>query len=84
MKSKSCRVIPDRWGKRVHVSSSRAYLSFRNLSEVEFQGKVRGQMGFTQGEEILQQIIQSSGLILTENSDQGYYYARPVEQVARP
>ena len=71
------RVVPDRWGKRVHVSSSQAYISFRNLSEVEFQGKVRGQMGFPKGEEILEEIINSSGLVLTEENDQGHYYVRP-------
>lgn len=78
------RVVPDRWGKRVHVSSSQTYFSFRNLSDVKFQGKVRGQMGFPEGEAILQQILQSSGLVLTEENDQGHYYARPVGRVARP
>ena len=77
------RVVSDRWGERVHVSSERSYISFRNLSDVKLQGKVRGQMGFPEGEEILQQIIQSSGLVLTEENDQGHYYARPVGRVAR-
>ncbi len=71
------RVVPDRWGERVHVSSSKAYISFRNLSNVEFQGKVRGQMGFAEGEIIMQQILQTSGLVLSEETDQGQYYARP-------
>ncbi len=74
---KKLRVVADRWGRRVHVSSSQTYINFRTLSEVEFQGKVRGQMGFTEGEEILEEIIKSSGLILTENNEQGHYYARP-------
>ena len=78
------RVVSDRWGERVHVSSNRNYISFRNLSDVKIQGKVRGQMGFPEGKEILQQIIQSSGLVLTEENDQGHYYARPVGRVARP
>jgi hypothetical protein len=71
------RVVPDRWGERVHVYSSHSYLSFRNLSDVEIRGKVRGQMGFPEGQEILQQILESSGLVRTEDDDQGHYYARP-------
>ncbi len=78
------RVVPDRWGTRVHISSSRSYLSFRNLSDLEFQGKVRGQMGFSEGEKILKQILQSSSLVLTEDNEKGRYYARPMERVARP
>jgi hypothetical protein len=71
------RVVTDRWGERVHVSSNKAYFSFRNLSDVKIQGKIRGQMGFPEGEEILQQIIKSSGLVQTETDDHGHYYARP-------
>lgn len=78
------RVVPDRWGTRVHVSSSRTHFNFRNLSNVKIQGKVRGQIGFPEGEEIMQQIIQTSGLVLTEENDQGHYYARPEGWVARP
>lgn len=71
------RVTPDRWGSRVHVSGSGAHFNFRLLSEIEFQGKVRGQMGFPEGESILNEIIRSSGLSLTEDNDQDRYYARP-------
>ena len=78
------RVIPDRWGERVHVYSSQTYLSFRILSDVEIRGKVRGQMGFPEGEEIFQQILERSGLVFAEEGDQGRYYARSTERVARP
>jgi hypothetical protein len=71
------RVTPDRWGSRVHVLGSRAHFNFRMLSDIEFQGKVRGQMGFPEGETILNEIIRSSGLSLTEDNDQDRYYARP-------
>jgi hypothetical protein len=71
------RVTPDRWGSRVHVSGTGAHFNFRLLSDIEFQGKVRGQMGFAEGEVILHEIIRASGLNLTEENDQDRYYARP-------
>lgn len=83
-KIEKLRVVPDRWGTRVHVSSSRAHFNFRNLSNVKIQGKVRGQIGFPEGEEIMQQIIQTSGLVLNEENNQEHYYARPVGRIARP
>jgi hypothetical protein len=70
-------VIRDRWGERVHVYGGRTYFSFRNLGDVKIQGKVRGQMGFPEGQEILQQILELSSLVLTEEDDRGHYYARP-------
>jgi len=70
-------VIQDRWGERVHVYGNRNYFSFRTLADVKIQGKVRGQLGFLDGQEILAQILKSSALILTEEDDQGHYYARP-------
>ena len=71
------RVVSDRWGQRVHILGAGASFNFRLLSEVEYQGKVRGQMGFPEGEAILKEILKSSGLTLTESDDQGRYYARP-------
>jgi hypothetical protein len=71
------RVVSDRWGSRVHILGAGANFNFRLLSEVEYQGKVRGQMGFPEGESILKEILKSSGLSLTESNDQGRYYARP-------
>ena len=70
-------VIPDRWGWRVVVSGTETSFTFRMLSEVEFRGKVGGQMGFPEGETILEEIIQASELNLTKSNDQGHYYARP-------
>ena len=71
------KVAPDRWGQRVHVMGSRAAFNFRLLSEVEFQGKVRGQMGFAAGAQILEKIIEASGLRQMEDEESGHYYARP-------
>ena len=86
------RVVSDRWGQRDYVVGAGASPSatlntsfnFRLLSEVEYQGKVRGQMGFPEGETILKVILKSSGLMLTESNDQGRYYARPEGRAARP
>jgi hypothetical protein len=47
------------------------------VSEVEIRGKVGGKMGFSEGERILKEIINASGLSLTENKNQDRYYARP-------
>jgi len=70
-------VTSDRWGSRVHVSGTETSFNFRMFSEVKFQGKVRSQMGFHEGETILKNIIQASGLSLTDSDDQSQYYARP-------
>jgi hypothetical protein len=71
------RVTSDRWGSHVYVSGTETSFNFRMLSEVQFQGKVRGQMGFPEGETIFKKILQASGLSLTDSNDQGRYYARP-------
>ena len=71
------RVIADRLGERVHVSGTESRFNFRTLSIVEHKGEVRGQMGFTQGEEILNQILKSAGLHEIPENDNGHYYARP-------
>jgi hypothetical protein len=47
------------------------------LGEIEMRGRVGGQMGFPEGETILQKIIQASGLSLEKSDDMGHYYARP-------
>ncbi len=71
------RVTSDRWGSRVQVAGADASFNFRMLSEVEFRGQVRGQMGFQDGETILKRILQASGLSLMNSNDQVHYYARP-------
>ena len=69
-------VLPDRWGARVRVAGKSALITFRMLSEVNFQGKLRGQMGFAEGEAILQRILRSSGLQEIKTGEKGRYYAR--------
>ncbi len=69
-------VFEDRWGERVHVSGTETHFNFRLLSEVELRGKAGGKMGFPDGEMILKEIINSSGLRLAENKDHDRYYIR--------
>ena len=72
------RVLPSRWGDKVHVIGDRAYFSFHKLGEVWYQNELRGRMGFEKGDEILHKIIVSSDLkIVAERDGEGSYYARP-------
>ena len=70
-------VVADRLGRRIHVAGAQANFNFRMVSEVEIRGKVGGKMGFSEGETILKEIINASGLSLVENKNQDRYYARP-------
>jgi hypothetical protein len=72
------RVSTSGWGDKVQVIGERAHFSFRTLGEVWFQGELKGRMGFEKGDEILREIIVSSGLKkITEQDGKGSYYARP-------
>ena len=71
------RVVPDRWGERVHVMGARAHFNFRMLGEIEFQEKLHERIGFANSDQILQTILQSSGLKLVASDEGGRYYARP-------
>ena len=71
-------VLPSRWGDKVHVVGDRAHFSFRTLGEVWYQGELKGRMGFDEGDEILHEIIVSSGLKeIADQDGEGSYYARP-------
>ena len=71
------RVIPDRFGERVHVLGNGSTFNFRTLSPIKMKGETRGQMGFPEGQEILNQILQSSRLEEITDQENGKYYARP-------
>jgi hypothetical protein len=79
------RSLPDRWGRRVQVigerqdtqANRRTSFEFRTLGEVTYQGEVKGRMGFTQGEEILETILSSCGLQEKNKNEGVRYYARP-------
>jgi hypothetical protein len=69
-------VLPARWGKSVQVIGERSHFGFKTLGEVQFQGEVRGRTGFSKGQVILDFILHETGLVLVEESNNAYYYAR--------
>ena len=71
------QVFPSRWGKQAHVVGSHAHFSFRTLSELTHRGETRAKMGFAQGEYIIEQIVNNSGLKEIDQTRNGCYYARP-------
>ncbi|MBU0513061.1 MAG: hypothetical protein KJ638_15350 [Chloroflexi bacterium] len=71
------RLLPDRWGVRVHVWGAESRFNFRMLGEVKVRGELKGRVGFAEGESILQEILESSGLQENEQNENGRYYARP-------
>lgn len=69
-------VIPSKWGKKVEVIGNQAHFRFRTLGEVEAYGKTIGSVGFENGEWILENILERSGLQAMHRQESGYYYAR--------
>jgi hypothetical protein len=69
-------VLPARWGKAVQVIGEKSHFGFKTLGEVKFQGEVSGRTGFPQGQAILNTIVRQAGLVLVEESNNAYYYAR--------
>ena len=69
-------VIPLRWGKSVQVIGNGAHFEFRTLGEVQYQGEVRGRLGFAEGEAILRHILKETGLPLSKEEKGRYYYSR--------
>lgn len=75
------RVLPGGWGKRVQVlgrsdQGKPAYFSFRTSGVVRVQGEEKGRMGFEAGDEILQEMIERSGLQAVERTVRGEIYSR--------
>jgi hypothetical protein len=69
-------VLPARWGRTVQVLGENAHFEFRTYGVVEYQGEVRGHIGFVAGQEILDTVLSQSGLSLAEKTEDTYYYAR--------
>jgi hypothetical protein len=69
-------VLPSRWGKSVRVIGEKSHFGFKTLGEVQFQGEVRGRTGFPEGQKVLDVILRETGLVLVEESNNAYYYAR--------
>jgi hypothetical protein len=69
-------VLPARWGKMVQVIGEKAHFGFKTFGEVQFQGEVRGKTGFADGKTILDVIFREANLVLIEETNNAYYYAR--------
>ncbi|MBP1694207.1 MAG: hypothetical protein H6Q37_2090 [Chloroflexi bacterium] len=70
------QVFGSKWGRKVRVLGEESHFDFRTLGELTMAGEVKGRMGFLQGEQILRQVLTSSGLREVEHSDNNIYYAR--------
>ena len=69
-------VLPSRWGKAVQVIGEKSHFGFKTLGKIQFQGEERGRAGFPAGQQILDVILRETGLMLVEESNNAYYYAR--------
>lgn len=70
------QVDPSRMGKKVRVIGSQGHFDFRTLAEIRSMGKVKGAMGFAEGEKILAYMLQKSGLRVVQRSESGEVYTR--------
>jgi len=70
------QVFPSRWGKKVHIMGEREHFNFRTLGIVEYHNQVKGRMGFSEGEAILNHILDASHLKPINKPGEGYYYVR--------
>jgi hypothetical protein len=71
-------VHPSRFGDRIIVSSESAGFRYQSLGSISMNDKISGRVGFEQGEQILEMILEQSGLSIVESqqSDRPYYYSR--------
>jgi hypothetical protein len=68
---------PARWGEKIQVMGERSHFEFNTLGEVVFQQEVQGKVGFPDGKEIKEEIIQKCGLTSVVKKGDSYYYSRP-------
>ena len=69
-------VLPAHWGKLVQVVGEKSHFGFKTLGEVRFQGEVRGRTGFREGQPSWMSFCVKPDLVLVEESNNAYYYAR--------
>ena len=69
-------VLPSRWGNSVQIIGEKSHFEFKTLGKVQFKGEERGRTGFEQGQLILDTVLQKASLVLVEESNNAYYYAR--------
>jgi hypothetical protein len=67
---------PSRWGEKIQVVGQKSHFEFNTLGEVTFQQQIQGRVGFQQGKEIRDEIIQKSGLTSVAKKGESYYYSR--------
>jgi hypothetical protein len=77
---KEVRVLPAQWGEKVQVFGEEAYFGFHTLGEVTANGRVLGRTGFVKGDQILEHVLEKSGLseskqIELGDQQEGYYYS---------
>jgi len=70
------RVRPAVWGKRVQVRGKETRFDFFTLGEVKYKGTVQAKTGFAQGDEIVRQIVLSSGLRIADQLEDEVVYTR--------
>lgn len=70
------RIRPARWGEQIQVIGEQSHFSFNTLGELQFKGENRAKVGFAQGEEILKEILNASGLSKKQKNEQYAYYSR--------
>ena len=61
-------------GGKVHVVGADSHFHFRLMEEIKYQGQTRGRVGFPEGDQVLQTILERSGLqeIETETATREY------------
>ena len=69
-------VLPARWGKTVQVFGESSNFGFRTIGQVNYQGVGFGRTGFADGQLILEEILQKTGLNISEELNNAYYYTR--------
>jgi len=67
-------VYAHQWGDKVRVLSDNSGFYFRKLGEVKVGGEAKGVMGFANGDQILDTILEKSKLTEKKNSERGVYY----------
>jgi len=70
------RIRPARWGEQIQVIGEQSHFSFNTLGELQFKGENRAKVGFGQGQEILKEILNASGLTRKKQNDRYAYYSR--------
>jgi hypothetical protein len=62
--------------KRVQVLGPRVFFEFRTVARISLNGKERGRSGYEEGESILEDILEKTGLTESDSSSGYVYYAR--------